>query len=122
MPDEELQTGSKFMQKVTFGADLAMIAAMVSLCVWVGRQAEKIDTLGTTDREQTEAIRHVTQTTDKMSGQVLQMATQANELAEVRRKVSVQEAKIEAQESFNRELKQDMVMRLQRIETKLDQR
>lgn len=115
--------GNRLLQglRITVVADIAMIVAMVTLVFWVGRQAERIDTVQENVREQGESIEKVVDQTSKISGQMLQMSSASN-VAEVTQRVSVAEARLEAQEAFARELKSDVVTRLTRIENKIDQR
>lgn len=107
--------------RINVVADLAMIVAVVTLVFWVGRQAERIESVIVTNNEQTQAIADVQQTTTKMSGQMLQM-TSASNMSAVEQRLSVAETRLDSQETFQRELKQDMVTRLNRIESKIDQR
>ena len=100
--------------------DFAMLAAMVTMCVWVGRQAERIDAGVKSDQQQAAAFEELQKQVTTVSGQVLQM-TSASNMAVAEQRLSVAETKIEAQEQFTREMKSDIVTRLNRIETKLDQ-
>lgn len=113
--------GAKLLQgiRINVVADLAMIVAVVTLVFWVGRQAERIDGVIKTNIEQTAAIANVQETTTKISGQVLQMSSAAN-VSLVEQRLVAAEVQIKANTEFNRELKQDMVTRLNRIEQKLD--
>lgn len=127
MADNEDENGNgggsaKLLQglRITVIADLAMITAMVTLVFWVGRQAERLDGVQRTTIEQTQSIDTIKDQNTKISGQVLQM-TSAASMSAVSERVGRNEARIEAQEQFNRELKSDVVTRLNRIESKLDQ-
>lgn len=114
--------GAKVLQglRITVVADIAMILAVVTLVFWVGRQSERLDRLDKSSIEQRESVEQIKDQNTKISGQVLQMSS-ASSMAAVDQRLSVAETKIEAQESFQRELKSDMVTRLNRIESKLDQ-
>jgi biopolymer transport protein ExbB/TolQ len=114
--------GAKVLQglRITVVADIAMILAVVTLIFWVGRQAERLDRLDKSNIEQRESVEQIKDQNTKISGQVLQMSSAAS-MAAVDQRLSIAETKITAQESFQRELKTDMVSRLSRIESKLDQ-
>lgn len=105
--------------RITMIADLAMITAMVTLVFWVGRQAERLDGVIETTQRQTQSIEEIKDQNTTISGQVLQMTSSAN-MSAVESRVSKTEIRIEAQEQFNRDLKTDIVTRLNRIETKFD--
>lgn len=120
--EQASSNGPKLLQglRITMIADLAMITAMVTLVFWVGRQAERLDGVIETSQRTTQSVELIKDQNTKISGQVLQMSSSASTTAlEVR--VTRNEARIEAQEQFNRELKSDVVTRLNRIEAKLDQ-
>jgi len=106
--------------RITMVADLAMITAMVTLVFWVGRQAERLDGVADASVKQSATIEQIKDQNTKISGQVLQMSSSSS-LSALEVRVSKNEVKIEAQEQFNRELKSDVVTRLNRIEAKLDQ-
>lgn len=115
-------SGPKLLQglRITMIADLAMITAMVTLVFWVGRQAERLDGVIDTSNKQTQSIEQIKTQNTTISGQVLQMTSSSN-LSALEMRVTKNEARLEAQEIFNRDLKSDVVTRLNRIESKLDQ-
>lgn len=115
--------GTKLLQglRITVVADIAMIVAMVTLVFWVGRQAERVDTMSNKVEGQGHSIEEIKDQNNKISGQMLQMSSASN-VAEVVQRVSVTEARLKAQEEFARDLKSDLVTRLSRIENKIDQR
>lgn len=112
---------SKVVQglRISFVADLAMIIAVVTLVFWVGRQAERLDGVAEATAENGKTIDQIKDQNTKISGQVLQMSSTAS-VSAVEQRISVAATRLEAQEQFTREMKSDIVTRLNRIEAKLD--
>ena len=107
------------MQKFSIGVDFSVLAAVASLVFWVGGQSE--------EQEQTKIeVQKLVLKTDELSkestrasGQLMQMAG-TDSVASVVNRVAVVETKVDAQEEFTREMKNDLVNRLTRIENKID--
>lgn len=107
------------VQKIQVGLLITIALALIPYVFGFGRSAEKIDTLAVVQKAQGEQLRDVQVVTSRVSGQVLQMATTGN-VSALEARIQVLESKQATSEQLLRELRQDMVDRLRRIEAKLD--
>lgn len=107
------------VQKIQVGLLVTIALALVPYIFGYGRNAEKIDTVAAVQKTQGDQLRDVQAVTSRVSGQVLQMATTGN-VSALEARIQILEAKQATSEQLLRELRQDMVDRLRRIEAKLD--
>lgn len=108
------------VQKISLGIELGMALSLAGMVFAFGRNTERWDKVATEQTTQGEQLTELKDATSKVSGQVLQMASNSN-MAAAEARIQVLEAKQSNNEQLLRELKVDMSERLSRIERKIDQ-
>lgn len=107
------------VQKLAVGLDVSMIMTLLGLVFWLGQQSNKWDKAAISSDAQAATLEQVQSTVSQVQGQVLQMAT-SNNLGEAEARISVLETRAGNTEQLVRDLRNDMIERLRRIENKVD--
>jgi hypothetical protein len=108
------------VQKITVGLGLSSLVGIATLAFNAGGQAKKWDMVADTQQVQGQSLQQVQTTTSQLSGQILQLATTSN-VSQLEARTQVLETKQALQEQLMRDMRADLIERLKRIETKLDQ-
>ncbi len=103
MPPVPERRKTTTIQRVSLALDIGLLTAVASLAFWQGRQAETIET---------------TRAEQKITNEKSEAAQQRISAAVAR--IDVVEVKAESTTLVVRDLKEDMIDRLRRIEDKLD--